>query len=100
MENKGINFDSYDLDGMQKLMDEHGDSVFPFDSMNENMEQVSISIANQPVFCINADFSTSLSPPILFWGTPYFHIFKPSKFKNHPSVKLKNNLTEILVNYP
>lgn len=46
MENKGINFDSYDLDGMQKLMDEHGDSVFPFDSMNENMEQVSISIAN------------------------------------------------------
>ena len=39
MENKGINFDPYDLDGMRKLMDEHGDSIFPFDGMNENTPQ-------------------------------------------------------------
>lgn len=49
MENKGINFDPYDLDGMRKLMNEHGDSVSPFDGMNENMEQVSISIAKERI---------------------------------------------------
>ena len=49
MENKGINFDPYDLDGMRKLMDEHGDSVSLFGGMNENMEQVSISIAKERI---------------------------------------------------
>ncbi len=49
MENKGISFDPSDLDGMRKLMDEHGDSEFPFDGMNENMEQVSISISTERI---------------------------------------------------
>ncbi len=49
MESKAINFDPSDLDGMRKLMDEHGDSEFPFDGMNENMEQVSISISTERI---------------------------------------------------
>ena len=44
-----IEFDSSDLDGMRKLMDEHGDSKFPFSGTNEQMEQISISIAKDRI---------------------------------------------------
>ena len=46
---KQIAFDSSDLDGMLKLMDEHGDSKFPFTGTNEQMEQISISIAKDRI---------------------------------------------------
>ena len=44
-----IELDPSDLDGMRKLMDEHGDSKFPFSGTNEDMEQVSISIAKDRI---------------------------------------------------
>lgn len=44
-----IKFDSSDLDGMRRLMDEYGGSRASFDGTNENIEQVSISIAKDRI---------------------------------------------------
>ena len=44
-----IDFDSTDLDGMRRLMDEYGGSNASFDGTNENIEQVSISIAKDRI---------------------------------------------------
>ena len=44
-----IKFDSSDLDGMRRLMDEYGGSSASFDGTNENIEQVSISIAKDRI---------------------------------------------------
>ena len=44
-----IKFDSSDLDGMRRLMDEYGGSSASFDGTNEDTEQVSISIAKDRI---------------------------------------------------
>lgn len=44
-----VEFDSSDLDGMRRLMDEYGGSSASFDGTNENIEQVSISIAKDRI---------------------------------------------------
>ena len=44
-----IAFDSSDLEGMRKLMDEYGDGKFPFVGTNEDMEEISISIAKDRI---------------------------------------------------
>ena len=44
-----VEFDSTDLDGMRRLMDEYGGSRASFDGTNENIEQVSISIAKDRI---------------------------------------------------
>ena len=44
-----VEFDSTDLDGMRRLMDEYGGSRASFDGRNENIEQVSISIAKDRI---------------------------------------------------
>ena len=44
-----INFDSTDLGGMRQLMDEYGGSNASFYGTNENIEQVSISIAKDRI---------------------------------------------------
>lgn len=44
-----VEFDSTDLDGMRRLMDEYGGSSASFDGTNENIEQVSISIAKDRI---------------------------------------------------
>ena len=44
-----VEFDSTDLDGMRRLMDEDGGSRASFDGTNENIEQVSISIAKDRI---------------------------------------------------
>lgn len=41
--------DPSDLEGLRKLMDEHGDSEFPFSGRNEQMEEVTISIAKDRI---------------------------------------------------
>ena len=44
-----VEFDSSDLDGMRRLMDEYGGSSASFDGTNEDTEQVSISIAKDRI---------------------------------------------------
>ena len=44
-----VEFDSCDLDGMRRLMDEYGGSSASFDGTNEDTEQVSISIAKDRI---------------------------------------------------
>jgi hypothetical protein len=45
IEMASINFDPNDWDGIRKLMDEHGDNIFPLDGENEKGEAVQISIS-------------------------------------------------------
>ncbi len=49
MENRMINFDSSDLEGMRKLMDEYGCSEVPFAGTNEEMEDILISICKERI---------------------------------------------------
>lgn len=41
--------DPTDLEGLRKIMDEHGDSKFPFFGDNEQLEEVMISVAKERI---------------------------------------------------
>lgn len=49
MEHKPIKFDPADFSRMCELMDEYGDSDFLIDAINENSEEVEISIFKERI---------------------------------------------------
>lgn len=52
MEKVQIEFDSSDLDGMCKIMDEHGDSEFPFYGVNQDNEDITISVFRDKIVTV------------------------------------------------
>lgn len=52
MENPKINFDSSDLEGMCKIMDEYGGSEFPFLGVNQDGEDISISVFKDKIVTV------------------------------------------------
>lgn len=47
-----LNFDPYDSAGMKEIMQQHGDSEFPFYGENEQGEAVSISVFHDKIIVV------------------------------------------------
>lgn len=52
MSNKEIKFDPADYDGMLKIMEQYGDSEFPFFGKNEFGEEVEISVFKDKIVTV------------------------------------------------
>lgn len=71
-----IEFDSTDLDGMRRLMDEYGGSSASFDGTNEDIEQISISIAKDRIDVVTFQDNGWTRRNVYWWDGTREEIFE------------------------